>query len=98
MSNYQEQYDIAHEVLEITDSEGFKTLLTELQSKVTQVTNALGRANSDMVDAVKREGVDSERYVQKVVALSAELNGLQFITNQVELHRKRKESAAKHLD
>lgn len=98
MSNYQEQYDIAHEVLEITQSEGFKTLQSALNDKVTQVTNALGRANADLLQAVKREGVDSERYVQKVVALSAELDGLQFITNQVELHRKRKESAAKHLD
>jgi len=98
MANYQEQYDIAHEVLEITQSEGFKVLLGELESKVSQVKNALGRANGDLLVAVKRDGVDSEKYVQKVTALSAELEGLQFITNQVELHRKRKEQAAKHLD
>ena len=98
MSNYQEQYDIAHEVLEITQSEGFKTLQSALDGKVSQVKNALGRANSDLLQAVKREGVDSEKYVQKVVALSAELDGLQFITNQVSFHRKKKEEAAKHLD
>jgi len=85
-------------VLEITQSEGFKVLLGELESKVSQVKNALGRANGDLLVAVKRDGVDSEKYVQKVTALSAELEGLQFITNQVELHRKRKEQAAKHLD
>ena len=88
MSNYQEQYDIAHEVLEITQSEGFKTLQSELNAKVSQVRNALGRANSDLLLEVKRDGIDSETYVQKVVALSAELDGLEFINKQVELHRR----------
>lgn len=96
--NYQKQFDIAHEVLETTDSEGFKTLLSALQEKISQVNTAIGRLNSEMLQQVEKGGVDSDKFVQRVVALEAERKGLQFIINQVAIHRKRKDEAAKHLD
>lgn len=96
--DYQAQYDQALEVLEVVDSEGFQVLMEVLVTRQVAIKTELDRHNKDVLRTASDGNLDSERHVQKTIALQAELKGLEFISTQVELFRKKKKEASKRID
>lgn len=95
--DYQEQFDVSHEVLEVVDSEGFKVLIGTVEQEIEKVGKDIVRARADMLNAVRDGGVDSEKLVQQLIRFEARLEGLQFIISQVSFFRRKKDEAVKHL-
>lgn len=96
--DYQKQFDEALEVIQVSESEGFKTLMLKLETEIGQVRADIDRANDDMLEQVRKEGVESEKFVQKVIRLKARMEGLQFIISQVSFFRRRRDEAVKNLE
>lgn len=98
MVDYQKQFDIAHEVVEVSQSDGFKTLMSSVEQQLAQVQVEIDSINDDMLEAVRKEGVNSEKFVQRLIRLTARRDGLKFIISEVEHHKKLREEASKHID
>lgn len=96
-TDYNKQFDEAHEVLETVQSDGFQTLIKSIEAEITSIEVEVERAQNEMLEAVRKGGVDSERFVQNIVRCNAKLEGLRFITSQVSFFERKKEQAVKHL-
>ena len=95
--DYEKQFDEAHEVLETVQSDGFQTLLKTIEAEIKSLEVEVDRARNEMLEAVRKEGVDSERFVQNIIRCEAKLEGLRFITSQVSFFERKKEQAVKKL-
>lgn len=98
MADYQAQFDKAHDVTEIIEANGFVILVEDLENEIERIEEEIEREQEAMRTGVAdRQLVDSEHYTQVMIGLNATLNGLRFISNQVEYYQRRKQEAIKHL-
>lgn len=97
MTDYQRQFDIAHEVVEVSQADGFKTLMKEVEEQIASIESQIERLNSEMLLAVRKGGVNSEKHVQQLIELTAYAKGLKFISKQVDLFRKKRDEASNKL-
>lgn len=96
-TDYEKQFEEAHEVTEIANSDGFKRLMGEVDAEIANTQSQVDRIRNDMQEAIRAGGVDSERIVQQLTRLDARLGGLQFISKQVERFKAKKQQASKHI-
>ena len=96
-TDYDKQFEEAHEVLETVQSDGFKTLMVNIEAEIKATEIEVDRARKDMLEGVRKGGIDSERFVQNIIRCEAKLEGLRFITSQVSFFERKKEQAVKHL-
>lgn len=98
MTDYQAQFDKAHSVTEITEVNGFVILVADLDDEIARVEDDIERENEALRKGIDdKSAVDSEHYTQTMIALNAKLNGLRFISNQIEYYQRRKDEAIKKL-
>lgn len=95
--DYQRQYDEAHEVLEVAESDGFKTLMKENATQVASIDSQIVTVQKNMLRAVKDGGVDSHKYVQQLIELNARKEGLLFISNRIDFFRKKRDEASNRI-
>jgi len=97
MADYEKQFEEAHEVTEIANSDGFKILMGTVDEEIANVQQQVARVHQEMQESIRKGGVDSEKVVQQLTRLDARLAGLQFISNQVERFKGRKATASKQI-
>lgn len=96
MTDYQRQFDEAHEVLEIADSDGFKRLMQDVETQITSIESQVESLHKEMLRSVE-DGIDPNHYVQKLIALNARKQGLQFISKRLTFFRKKRDEASNKL-
>lgn len=96
--DYQRQFDEAYEVLEIAESDGFKTLMADVEQQITSLDSQIETAQRDMLKGVRDEGIDAYSFIQKLVYLNAKREGLKFISTRIDTFRKRRDEASNKLE
>ena len=96
--DYQIQFDEALEVIQITESEGFKTLMGKLDNEMSRMESERKTIQDSMLEEVRKGGVNSENVVQQLIRVEARLDGLKYIINQVSFFARRRDEASNHLE
>lgn len=96
--DYQRQFDEAYEVLEVSESEGFKTLMGDVHQQITSLESQIENIQKDMLHGVRDDGIDSHKFIQKLIYLNAKKEGLKFISTRVDSFRKRRDEASNKLE
>lgn len=96
--DYQTQFDEALEVIQISESEGYKTLMGKLTGEMDRMESERKKIQDSMLEEVRKGGVSSENVVQQLIRVEARLDGLKYIINQVSFFERRRDEASNHLE